>query len=128
VGIITGALKNLGTQCNFKTEDKVLQQCLQDQTEIGWENLLMGRISTSMTAYIDITLKQRGIEKWENSGERWSQRLLHNIWETFQSLWHNRNTIIYNELTKSKQETMREKLKLQVTHCYQHAEQLTVND
>jgi hypothetical protein len=38
--------------------------------------------------------QQRGEQKWQNSGKRWSQRMTQNIWDTFLSLWNNRNALI----------------------------------
>jgi hypothetical protein len=57
VNAITDALRHLGTTWTFTNEDKGLQKCLQDQDEIGWENLLKGRTPKSMTTYIDTTLQ-----------------------------------------------------------------------
>lgn len=121
VDLVKMAIQNLGTPWSHTTEDGTLKQCIQDQTDIGWDNLLLGRLPKSIASYIDRTLQQRGVEKWQNSGERWTQRFIQNIWETFLRLWRNRNTLIYDDQTKNKHELLREKLKLQVERCYQYA-------
>jgi hypothetical protein len=67
--------------------------------------MLFGRIAQTTTQYIDVTLKQRGVQKWQNSGERWLQRMIQNIWDTFLSLWNNRQE--RNHLRESYQEQTR---------------------
>jgi hypothetical protein len=110
------------------TEDSYLKRTIQDQKEIGWSHIMFGRIAMSTSRFIDITLKQRGCPKWQNSGERWTQRMTQNIWDTFLSLWNNRNTIIYEDQHKSNHDIIRERLRMKVENCYLYADKLSFND
>jgi hypothetical protein len=116
------------TELQHGTEDNYLKMGIQDQQEIGWSHILFGRFATSTSRYIDATLKQRGCQKWQNSGERWTQRMTQNIWDTFLSLWNNRNTIIYEDQNKSNHDILKERLRMKVENCYLYADKLSSND
>jgi hypothetical protein len=116
------------TELQHGTEDNNLKMSIRDQQEIGWSHILFGRFATSTSRYIDITLKQRGCQKWQNSGERWTQRMTQNIWDTFLSLWNNRNTIIYEDQNKSNHDILKERLRMRVENCYLYADKLSSND
>jgi hypothetical protein len=111
-----------------QTADKQLLTCIRDQQEIGWEHIMFGRIAKTTSQFIDVTLQQRGVQKWQNSGERWSQRMIQNIWDSLLSLWNNRNAIIYNSHTMNKQDIMRDRLKMKVERCYSYADTLKLLD
>jgi hypothetical protein len=67
-------------------DETTLSTSINDQNDIGWHHILFGRIAQTTARYIDSTLHQRGVEKWQNSGDRWSQRMIKNIWDTFLQL------------------------------------------
>jgi hypothetical protein len=91
---------------------------------------MYGRIAKTTSQFIDVTLQQRGVQKWQNSGERWSQRMIQSmIWDTLLSLWNNRNAIIYDShTTMNKQDIMRDRLKMKVERCYSYADTLKLPD
>jgi hypothetical protein len=111
-----------------KSEDEELNKCTRDQSDIGWDHILFGRISQSVTNYISSNLHRKGVQKWENSGKTWTHRIIQNIWDTFLQLWTNRNSIIYDDENKDRQMIQMERLWRQVESCYLHKERLSVTD
>jgi hypothetical protein len=112
----------------INSDDAELNKCIQDQSEIGWDHILFGRFSQSITNYISSNLQRKGIQKWENSGKKWTHRIIQNIWDTLLQLWTNRNTILYDDQNKDGQKIKTERLWRQVENCYKHEEKLSVTD
>jgi hypothetical protein len=109
-------------------DETTLSTSINDQNDIGWHHILFGRIAQTTARYIDSTLHQRGVEKWQNSGDRWSQPMIKNIWDTFLQLWNSRNTITYDTNNKSTQNILKEKLQLKVERRYQYVDKLSYTD
>jgi hypothetical protein len=60
---ITMAISRIGqTWTPPHTDEEALNSCLQDQTRIGWKQMLFGRISCTMSAYIGLYLREKGVE------------------------------------------------------------------
>jgi hypothetical protein len=110
------------------SKDKELNDCVQDQTRIGWQQILFGRISCKITSYIETNLRSKGVEKWKNTGEKWTTRMIQNIWDTLLTLWSHRNNLIFNNQETAKSEVLRQRLRTKVDRYYQYAEKLTVTD
>jgi hypothetical protein len=107
------------------SKDKELNDCVQDQTRIGWQQIVFGRISCKITSYIETNLRSKGVEKWKNTGEKWTTRMIQNIWDTLLTLWSHRNNLIFNNQETAKSEVLRQRLRTKVD---QYAEKLTVTD
>lgn len=126
---ITMAISRIGqTWMPPHTDEEALNSCLQDQTRIGWKQMLFGRISCTMSAYIGLYLREKGVERWQNSGEKLTIRIIQNVWDTFLKLWRNRNTLIYDSQAQSKENIQKERLHIKVARYYQYADKLTVMD
>jgi hypothetical protein len=92
------------TELQHGTEDNNLKMSIRDQQEICWSHILFGR--------------------FELTGERWTQIMTQNIWDTFLSLWNNRNTIMYEDQNKSNHDILKERLRMRVENCYLYADKL----
>jgi hypothetical protein len=101
---------------------------IPEQNSIGWHHILFGRIPISLTTTISQTLQDQGIASWLISGEKWSQRLIQIIWDTFLQLWQNRNNIIYETGNGKAMDRRKERLIAKVDRCYQHMDQLPLAD
>jgi len=80
-----------------------LRRVLADQTEIGWENFLLGRVSLSMTEYQQTHYTHLHSRK---RGSTWTTRLIRKCWHACFQMWENRNSI------KHKGNTMRDIMEL----------------
>jgi hypothetical protein len=129
IHIIQTALSKIGQNwAPTLTNDKELNDGIQDQTRIGWQQILFGRISCKIMSYRETTLRLKGVEKWRNSGMKWTTRMIQNIWDTFLSLWSHRNNLIFNNQESAKADIIRQRLQTKVERYYQYAEKLTVTD
>jgi hypothetical protein len=127
--IIQMALSKIGQNWTpTLTNDKELNDGIQDQTRIGWQQIFFGRISCKIMSYIETTLRLKGVEKWRNSGMKWTTRMIQNIWDTFLSLWSHRNNLIFNNQESAKADIIRQRLQIKVDRYYQYTEKLTVTD
>jgi hypothetical protein len=55
---------------------------VQEQTDIGWLQIIYGRISTRLIRGMDIHYKTLPINSKKYNGEQWATQLLINIWTT----------------------------------------------
>jgi hypothetical protein len=128
ITLIKRALQGSPGKIISDSDDEEWNKCIRDQSAIGWDHILFGRLSQSITSYISHDLKSKGVKKWENSGKKWTHRIIQNIWDTFLQLWTNRNSILYEDRLKDRQTIQKERLWQQVEHCYQYEEKLSITD
>jgi hypothetical protein len=76
IGSITtsGSHHDANRQCKF----------LQDQAEIGWQQVLRGRIARAITT---LPSNKQDPESGGMKQTRWSRHMLRTIWDTFLKLW-----------------------------------------
>jgi len=81
------------------------------QTRIGWDHFLEGRIHTSFQKYMDEHYKSMGSKK---TGELWTAVVIQTMWtKCFEPMWKHRNEAVHCLATKEK--TSREILNLNYT-------------
>jgi ribonuclease HI len=76
-------------------EDILLIQAFQEQTAIGWDQLLRGRISLKWnSAYRCLVGGKRQVEV---SPDPWAKTLIRGLWDYAASLWKYRNGVVHGK-------------------------------
>jgi hypothetical protein len=101
---------------------------VQEQTDIGWLQIIYGRISTRLIRGMDSHYKTLPINSKKYNGERWATKLIINIWTTILQLWQQRNKIIYEVSDQANQEANNAKLIQRIRRCYSLQTQLTASE
>jgi hypothetical protein len=71
------------------------KKSIQDQSAIGWSQILKGRIAKSMKIQMDEHYKTLNVNTKTYTGERWARKLIINIWTTILKLWKQWNDLIF---------------------------------
>jgi hypothetical protein len=100
----------------------------QDQSEIGWIQILNGRIANSMIKQMDAHYATLNINLKTYSGERWARKLIINIWTTLLQLWNHRNKLLYEVENQKALTNQRDKLETRIRRCYLFQHQLSATD
>jgi hypothetical protein len=97
-----------GLLCWFRTEtiDPTrysirYQQLLQEQTSIGWNNLLRGKFSVELTFLQQQYCTSRHITM-THSQRQWLSKLLRTMWSRIHTLWLARNADRHGRTSKAK--------------------------
>jgi hypothetical protein len=101
---------------------------LQEQSEIGWSQIVNGRIANSMIHQMEAHYRTLNINSKQYTGERWARKLIINIWTTVLHLWKQRNTLIYETDTLLSKTAQRDKLEARIQRCYHFKDRLKSND
>jgi hypothetical protein len=109
-------------------DNKKINKWITEQNQIGWSQLINGRLAQSLTQAISDILKNQGTESWYLSAEKWTRRLIQIFWDTMLQLWNNRNKILYDGTQVSTQERQRERLHQRVERCFDFRDRLTAVD
>jgi hypothetical protein len=75
----------------IQTDSVVLQDAIQHQDDIGWDNFFEGRIAK------DWEQAQEAYYKWcrsRKSARRWTTALIQKLWNVAWDLWEQRNGIV----------------------------------
>ena len=89
-----------------------LLQNIQDQTSIGWDNLLRGKIATSWTATQNLYTPGRNMKFWK-------KKLLTNLIHTSDYIWEIRNLFTFGT-TETKLSKKQKQLEPHITKLYTH--------
>jgi hypothetical protein len=88
--------------------DVALVQAFLDQTLLGWDQLLRGRISRKWSAaYMICGVRDKGGHSRPDS---WAKQLIRALWEYSASLWRHRNGEVYGHTVEEKRENERQQL------------------
>jgi hypothetical protein len=101
---------------------------IQDQSEIGWIQILNGRIANSMIKQMDTHYEMLNINLKTYSGERWARKLIINIWTTLLQLWNHRNELLYEAENQKSLTNQCNKLETRIRRCYLFQHQLSATD
>jgi hypothetical protein len=123
--IIAESLKHSIKDHNWEPQPKHCQQFtfLAKQMTIGWQHLFFGRISTTLANRLAVggsndnsrlTLAKSGMARY----------MIKTIWDTFLTLWKQRNEIIHGTQETTKAERQRQALHQKVQKCYEYQNQL----
>jgi hypothetical protein len=93
---------------------------VRDQTSIGWDQLLRGRISTTLINAVDQHYESQDLSTFLYNGRRWAKKLVIVIWTTMLELWNTRNSLIYNHDQELAATQLKEKIETRVRRCYNH--------
>jgi hypothetical protein len=91
---------------------------VRDQSRIGWDNLVRGRISTTILQEMSRHYESQNLNTQLYNGTRWAKKLITLIWMTMLELWKARNSIIYNYDTGKTAAMQQEKLEMRIRRCY----------
>lgn len=74
-------------------QDETIRAAIKEQKDIGWENFMVGRLSTKWGEAQDKYYKSIASRK---TGMRWVQNLIKIIWEVHWSVWDQRNRVLFD--------------------------------
>ena len=92
---------------------RALKEFITEQDAIGWENFLMGRISSKLAPYQQVHYTNLNKQR---TGKVWASKLINQLWLIMWRMWEHRNKINkttltkqdYNNFQKLKQQARRE--------------------
>jgi hypothetical protein len=129
--VITVALKNTTNSTTAgidKTDIIYIDKWVQDQSHIGWEQILYGRTAKSLETALDIYFRSKKNDTGQDTGAKWIKRLIHKIWDTFLQLWVQRNEIIHGKQEGSRSLREQQFLEARVSRCYEYQYKLPAED
>lgn len=111
---------------NWRPDINTIQQewlpVVLSQQEIGWSNILRGRLTKSLTEAIDQQTNHHG------SGEKWIVASIKSIWKTMLKLWSIRNSTLHDKTREKEEQLWMEIMHNKVQKCYEVKHQLTAID
>jgi hypothetical protein len=111
----TGPYHDGNRQCKF----------LQDQAEIGWQQVFRGRIARALTT---LPSNKHDPESGGMKQTRWPRNMLRTIWDTFLILWNQRNNYVHGVTITSKTAQQRKALGAQVSGCFRQKDLTSIED
>jgi hypothetical protein len=111
----TGSDHHGNRQCKF----------LQDQAEIGWQQVFRGRIARAITK---LPSNKQNPESGGMKQTRWPRNMIRTIWDTFLILWNQRNNYVHGVTITSKTAQQRKALEAQVTGCFKQKDLMGIAD
>jgi hypothetical protein len=105
-----------------------LQDCIWRQNQIGWTQILRGRITKAMISLMDNHYRDLNVDTRRYNGKRWGKLLIQNIWNTVLQLWSQRNEIIHRSVETRQKSRIQERLELRVRRCYEYKPLLMLED
>jgi hypothetical protein len=105
-----------------------LHKAIESQNEIGWHQIIYGRISMELTKAQEQFYRWRGLPESTHNGQRWTRNLLYQVWKTALLLWKNRNEAKHKRDTQAQEQHHRQQLFTWVQHCYNQAHILSAVD
>jgi hypothetical protein len=73
-------------------QDKKIQRAVTEQKDIGWDQLMYGRISTRWS---DIQLRYYKRQNSRKTGTKWGENFIKELWNMHWSIWNQRNEILH---------------------------------
>ena len=112
------------------TNDHILtkvNEAYDQQTIIGWENFLRGRLAKQWFQAHDIYFQQRHLRENYKS-QNLGPRLVRELWNYCLQTWAHRNQNRFGATPKEQSQRNNMRLDNEITHAYHHRENLTEND
>jgi len=81
----------------------MLREAVQQQDLIGWWSFLQGGITQKFERVMEEHYQQITTEKKHN---KWTIKLIQQMWELQRQIWEHRNNIEHNEMTPAKQQQL----------------------
>jgi hypothetical protein len=110
---------------SWKPTHKMPIQGARTQNEIGWSHIMQGQIAKKLVQGL---IPQKDNVDKAAAAETNGQRLIRAIWDTFLTLWRQRNAIVFGESLESKKRADKQALELAVNKCYEYKNFMPIND
>jgi hypothetical protein len=119
---------NLNLWSAKMTGNSKIDRWIQDQSRIGWHQILYGRIAKSLENAMEDHYRNKANDTGQDTGAKWVRKLIQVIWDTFLKLWIQRNELIHGQ--KAQQKSIREQhyVEARVNRCYEYQSRLTHKD
>ena len=103
-----------GNKTKFK---KLVDEAVEDQTEIGWQHFTCGQISTKWHKALIIHHEER---KKREPGAKLTppSTMVRMLWEIRLSLWNHRNGMKHGKTPEEREENLRNRLGPQIRRAY----------
>ena len=95
-----------------------LEAAFDKQAELGWNQLLRGRIAKSWTRLMATFYRLNHPKDKYLNATRWSQQLVKALWDLFEGQWLARNAEIYGANEEEAQEKARKELEKEIKHVF----------
>jgi hypothetical protein len=113
---------------NLNDVSRKWKAAVRDQSRIGWDHMLLGRVSKTLIQAMDSHFESQNVSTCLYNGNWWAKRLIIAIWTTMLELWKTRNKIIYNYDSGMAEAQLREKLENRIRQCYRQQSLLTAQE
>jgi hypothetical protein len=101
--------------------DALLRAAAEEQSNIGWDNFMKGRLSRLWKEHIASTTNTHTAIQWERQQTAW-------IWGLVEAAWENRNTKLFGNTPEESTNTQRLRIEPKVEELYKQCLQLPVNN
>jgi hypothetical protein len=93
-----------------------LDQGILEQTKIGWQQIIFGRIARSLVQSQDTTTTVK------------LRQILRKIWDTFLALWQQRNSVVHDSEHIQKVDKKKQTLEAKIKRCFDYKDKLKASD
>jgi hypothetical protein len=69
------------------TGNRKVNRWIQDQSRIGWQQILYGRTAKSLEFAMEDHFCNKANDTGQETGAKWVRKLIQVIWDTFLKLW-----------------------------------------
>jgi len=118
---------------NPAVEAASVHHLLQIQGNIGWQQLLHGRLSQQLLQHQEWYYNSDNAEinpddRHKFSGQRWAKKLITIIWKTLLKLWKNRCERVHGRDSRDRLKQAQRQYKRRVQECYDTLPQIPITD
>jgi hypothetical protein len=113
---------------DFLTYPSLYTNLIHGQTQIGWRQLLNGRITTKWSWLQDEYLLKQGLHNKKTTGQLWATSILSSIWEEWHLVWTIRNTVINGHDQTSRNCIQQTEAELEILAIYNNPDLLLPAD
>jgi hypothetical protein len=109
-----------------------IRQVIVQQNQIGWRQMFQGRFAIAWAVIQDnFYARQQGSTEGQKqrrtrkqTGLRWQQKFIQEIWTQWTQLWKIRNDLVHGSSTKTQEDALRNQTTREVSQIYDHRDQL----
>jgi exonuclease III len=102
-----------------QSPSEYLQEAYQQQTTIGWEQILKGRWSSLWEPIFNYEIKNSGMNKKHTTALKWASDIQFQIWSGFLDCWETRNSLLFGSTPLHQQNNRRKVIMKQISHYIQ---------
>jgi hypothetical protein len=121
-------VSNLNLWSYKLTGNSKVDQWIQDQDRIGWQQILYGRTAKSLEMAMEEHYRSRANDTRQDTGAKWVRKLIQVIWDTFLKLWLQRNELIHGQNAQQKSIREQHYVEARVSRCYEYQHILKQKD